>query len=210
MDWYYAVEGRQVGPIPEAEFSRLVAGGMITPDTLVWRQGMAQWQTYGTLGVAAAVVTPGAGVAPPSVVRYGGFWIRFLARILDGIILWIVNKVVTLPLGIGALVIHFDDPENWVPFLGAIATIVLIQITISATYETVFIGHFGATPGKMALKLRVVRPDGSRLSYVRAFCRWLSTLLSSFILFIGYIIAAFDDQKRSLHDRICDTRVVSG
>ena len=60
----------------------------------------------------------------------------------------------------------------------------------------------------MALKLRIVRPDGSPLTYARAFGRHWGKFLSSITLLIGYIIAAFDSEKRALHDRICDTRVV--
>jgi uncharacterized RDD family membrane protein YckC len=60
----------------------------------------------------------------------------------------------------------------------------------------------------MALKLRVVRADGSPVGYGLAAGRYLSKILSALILLIGYIMAAFDEQKRALHDRICDTRVV--
>ncbi len=56
--------------------------------------------------------------------------------------------------------------------------------------------------------LKVIRSDGSPISYWRAFGRYLGTQLSSLTLMIGYIIAAFDDEKRALHDHICDTRVV--
>ena len=60
----------------------------------------------------------------------------------------------------------------------------------------------------MALGLRIVRADGSSLTYGRATGRFFADYLSNLILFIGYIMAAFDDEKRTLHDRICDTRVV--
>ena len=71
-----------------------------------------------------------------------------------------------------------------------------------------FLGKFGATPGKMACKLKVVRPDGERISYARALGRHFAEMLSGIILYIGYIMAAFDEEKRTLHDRICDTRVI--
>jgi len=60
----------------------------------------------------------------------------------------------------------------------------------------------------MACKIRVVTADGGRVSYARSFGRYFAKLLSGFTCMIGYIIAFFDDQKRTLHDRICDTRVV--
>ena len=47
MDWYYAVGGEQKGPVSEEAFQGLVQQGIVTPQTLVWREGMAGWQPYG-------------------------------------------------------------------------------------------------------------------------------------------------------------------
>jgi uncharacterized RDD family membrane protein YckC len=60
----------------------------------------------------------------------------------------------------------------------------------------------------MACKLEVVTADGGKVSYGRALGRYFSTWLSSLICAIGYIMAAFDGQKRALHDHICNTRVI--
>jgi uncharacterized RDD family membrane protein YckC len=60
----------------------------------------------------------------------------------------------------------------------------------------------------MACKLKVVTSDGGRVSYLRALGRHFAELLSVLTLMVGYIMAAFDEQKRTLHDRICDTRVI--
>lgn len=49
MNWYYASDNQQNGPIDPAEFDRLVQGGIITPSTLVWREGWANWQPYSTV-----------------------------------------------------------------------------------------------------------------------------------------------------------------
>jgi uncharacterized RDD family membrane protein YckC len=84
----------------------------------------------------------------------------------------------------------------------------VVSWALSIAYTTYFLGAHSATPGKMACGLRVVRPDGERISYARACGRFFAEILSSITLGIGYIIAAFDDEKRALHDRICDTRVV--
>jgi uncharacterized RDD family membrane protein YckC len=70
------------------------------------------------------------------------------------------------------------------------------------------VGKFAATPGKMACKLKVVLPEGDRVSYARAIGRHFAKYISGLILGIGYIMAGFDEQKRALHDRICDTRVI--
>jgi uncharacterized RDD family membrane protein YckC len=83
-----------------------------------------------------------------------------------------------------------------------------IGLLIPALYGTWFIGRFAATPGKMACGLRVVTADAGQVSYARALGRHFAEYLSSLILTIGYIMAAFDSEKRGLHDRICNTRVV--
>jgi uncharacterized RDD family membrane protein YckC len=75
-------------------------------------------------------------------------------------------------------------------------------------YNTLFVGKFAATPGKMACGLKVVDAEGGKVKYGRAFGRACSEILSGMVCYIGYIIAGFDQQKRALHDHICSTRVV--
>jgi uncharacterized RDD family membrane protein YckC len=84
----------------------------------------------------------------------------------------------------------------------------LLGFGIGVAYCLFFIPRYQATPGKMALGLKIVRADGSPLSKGRIVGRYFAELVSGMILMIGYIIAAFDDQKRALHDMICDTRVI--
>jgi uncharacterized RDD family membrane protein YckC len=130
-------------------------------------------------------------------LEYGGFWIRFVAKLIDGIIEGGISLVIWLIYGLV------------VGKVGSTSSILnLIYYPIGIAYVTYFIGAQGATPGKMALGLKVVRPDGGKVSYGRAFGRFWAEMLSGIILSIGYIIAAFDGQKRALHDHICDTRVV--
>ena len=84
----------------------------------------------------------------------------------------------------------------------------IVQYIVFIGYEVFFIGKFGATPGKMALKIKVINADGSKVGYLKAVGRYFAKLLSAIILGIGYFMAAFDDEKRALHDRICNTRVI--
>src|SRR2546428_6139769 len=88
MNWYYAEAGQQRGPVGDAELSGLVQAGTIRGDTLVWREGMADWQPYGQVkGVGA-----GESAAPPrlsafvcwqcgktfsqdEVIRFGDAWV---------------------------------------------------------------------------------------------------------------------------------------
>ena len=86
--------------------------------------------------------------------------------------------------------------------------LLFISIFIGVAYEVLPIGAYGATLGKMACKIRVVVADGSKVSYLRSLGRYFAKMLSGIICAIGYLMAAFDEEKRALHDRICSTRVV--
>ncbi len=144
------------------------------------------------------------GVAPQGARIYAGFWIRFLAHFIDGIILAVVTVLVNA-LSIGAALMGRVGPAA---SLGITAGSTLLQYAIAASYEAFFVCRLGATPGKMAVQLKVTMSDGRPVPLGRAFGRYFAKLLSLFTLGIGYIIAAFDDEKRALHDHICDTRVV--
>ena len=105
----------------------------------------------------------------------------------------------------------FHDPQIFTENDGFGPRRLLIQFAVmlaGVTYDAIFVGRFGATPGKMICNLRIVHPDGSRLSYPRAFGRCGAKWLSGITFGIGYLMAAFDDEKRALHDQICDTRVI--
>jgi uncharacterized RDD family membrane protein YckC len=142
------------------------------------------------------------GVASAGTFTYAGFWIRFVAVLIDGVILFVAGMVVQLPF---ARLLQSRRIEEALMALGAVY---LVDMAIGATYEGVFVSRFGATPGKMALDLKVVRPDGGPISLGRAVGRYFAKMVSAMILMIGYIMAGFDSQKRALHDMLCDTRVI--
>jgi len=142
------------------------------------------------------------GVASAGTFTYAGFWTRFVAALLDGIILFMVSVVVQLAF---TPMLRSGRIDLTLMALGAVY---LVDMAAGATYEGVFVSRFGATPGKMALQLKVVRPDGTPLSLGRAVGRYFAKIVSGIILAIGYIMAGFDPQKRALHDMMCDTRVI--
>jgi len=143
------------------------------------------------------------GVVPVGAQQYGGFWVRFLAVFIDGLILAVVSMFYSPFITIAGFDAH--DPTRVFVVFGILTG---IGFLVQMAYETWFIGRFGATPGKMVCHLKVVRPDGRPLTYQRSLGRFGAKAINPFTLYIGYIIAAFDDEKRALHDRICDTRVV--
>ena len=153
------------------------------------------------------------GMALPGTLSYAGFWIRFAAKFLDGIIVLVVNSVAGGIIGgvVGGLLAASSGSGSEPQMLSLIVIPILnvfVQLVVGACYSTFFVGRFGATPGKMACGLRIIMPDGGRVSYTRALGRHFAEMLSGLILMIGYIMAAFDSEKRALHDHICNTRVV--
>jgi uncharacterized RDD family membrane protein YckC len=146
------------------------------------------------------------GAALPGVMAYAGFWIRFAAKLVDGIILSAASMVVSLVAAAAGFAAQ--SAGSAAAAVGIQVALGVIQMAVGVAYTGFFLGRFGATPGKMACRLRVVRADGSALSYGRGFGRYFAEILSSLILNIGYLMAAFDDERRALHDRICDTRVI--
>jgi len=100
------------------------------------------------------------------------------------------------------------NPAEMLSFMGTMGLVSLAGMAVGCCYEALFIAKMGATPGKMALSLKVVRGNGGPVDLGRAFGRYFAKILSGIILLIGYIMAGFDSQKRALHDMICDTRVI--
>ncbi len=145
------------------------------------------------------------GASLPNSFVYAGFWTRFGAKFIDGLILYAVNTAITL-VTTGMLVsARSQNPEA---ARGAMLAVFGLQLLVAAAYTIFFVGKFQATPGKMALGIKIIMPDGGRITYGRAVGRYFSEFLSSLTLGIGYLMAAFDQEKRALHDRVAATRVV--
>jgi len=264
MNWYYVEAGQQTGPVSELEFLNLVSMGKIQPNTLVWHEGMANWQPCSVARTAAPAGVPPmdpaqaaagpstsavasgpevvcaecgkifsrdnaiqygtawicAGCKPifvqkfkegaalptaPIAVEYAGFWIRFGAKMIDGLIFAVILGV---PFVIIVLRSAVSGPRSPGFGLGLQLLLQFLSLAVAVGYNTFFLGKFGATLGKMACQLKVVTADGTPLSYLRAFGRAWAEQLSGIVCYIGYIIAAFDGEKRALHDHICNTRVI--
>lgn len=144
------------------------------------------------------------GAAIPGMRRYAGFWIRAAAKLLDGVLVGIVVAVISFAImAASGLAL-----AQRAPALATQLVTQLLSVLIQGGYYIFFHGRYGATPGKMACKIKVIRADGSPITFGRMTGRFFADLLSRMILGIGYIMAGSDDEKRALHDRMCDTRVV--
>jgi uncharacterized RDD family membrane protein YckC len=144
------------------------------------------------------------GMLPPRRLPFAGFWIRGGSLTIDYIILYMVMMLVA-GFGLGISGIRNPNPFQILRLEGLLLG---IQLLIATAYETWFVGRSGATPGMMTCRLRLIRADGSNLGFRQALFRCLARFASSFTFGIGYLMAIFDDENRTLHDYICDTRVV--
>ena len=159
----------------------------------------------------ASVPNSGPAAPPPPVwdatppgttpVAYGGFWIRLVAYIIDAILISLVFGVVTSIFGVRY--IDMDDMSRIDP------TVNLLSLAVAWLYFALMeSSERGATVGKMAMGLRVVTNDGKRLSFMNATGRYFAKILSAMIFCIGFIMIAFTDRKRGLHDMIASTLVI--
>jgi len=138
-----------------------------------------------------------AGQAP--WIAFGGFWIRFAAYIIDGLILTLIGIVLGVMFGV-----VFRSSVD-----AAQGLLSLISLVVSIGYFVWSWVRSGSTPGMNLLGLRVVRDaDGGPISWGRALLRYLGIVISTLALFIGLIWVAFDKRKRGWHDLIAGTVVI--
>lgn len=117
--------------------------------------------------------------------HYAGFWMRALAVIVDCLVLLPVGIVLGMFMG----AYQISNPHEYNP--GAQLAMNGLANLIQLAYSVFFLGRFGATLGMMACGIRVVRPNGDRISYLRAIGRFFANFLSVFSgMIVGAIIGA--------------------
>lgn len=152
-------------------------------------------------------------------VQYAGFWWRFLAYIIDEIVISFVSWIFIIPiLAIFGISLYSlkqsgfdtDDPMLFAgPFIMAIIAMAFISTLVKWLYFSVMESskHQG-TIGKLVLKIKVTDTSGSRISFARATGRYFGKILSGMILLIGYIMAGFTERKQALHDILTGCYVI--
>ncbi|MBC7714903.1 MAG: RDD family protein [Rhizobacter sp.] len=119
-------------------------------------------------------------------MNYAGFWRRFAALFIDGVIVFLISMILIIPF--------------WVQPLGFIVAIF---------YHVVFeVSPLRATPGKALMGIAVVKSNGSKLTIKDSVIRFVISILSSAILCIGYLMNLFTEKRQTLHDFVADTVVI--
>ena|ERR1041385_1066997 len=140
-----------------------------------------------------------------TVLEYAGIGRRFAAQFIDGLITGIPTLIIIVFFVFATMAGGKSRPANLPPFVNLWF---LIPAIIALAYEALLLARNGQTLGKMALKVRVVRPDGTPISGGQAWGRALSRALLGFLYIVDYIPAFFTKEKTTLHDMIARTRVV--
>ena len=139
-------------------------------------------------------------------LNYAGFLPRLIAFGIDSLLVAIILFFIKIPFSISSLINGPGLLSNEVLFNFSILDIIFYLLKslyfIIATYNT------GTTFGKWLLKLKVVSQNNTKPSFLDLLYRETIGRYLSSIIFIGYIIIHFDYEKRALHDRLCDTRVI--
>lgn len=133
--------------------------------------------------------------------RPGGFWVRALAYIIDGVLLTVAFAIVW-PLISGESITDYWQSSD------ALAGGDLFSFALNLLYYTGGVALWSTTLGKRPLGLYVVRSDGSKVGPLRAAARYFAYFLSVFTLGIGFVMVALRQDKRALHDLVCDTVVI--
>lgn len=128
-------------------------------------------------------------LAAQTTVDYAGFWLRLAANLIDGVILVVLDVLILLA-------VH------------DVRTRLLAQTAGVALYTVGFWVVEGATPGKMAMGIRIYTADGEPVGLGTAVVRYIGYFVSSLSFGIGYLVVAFTPRKRGLHDYIANTVVV--
>ena len=154
-------------------------------------------------------------------VTYASFGARFVALLIDSVIVGCINFIVVAPimgiLGLGvASQVQDGQPISEEQAVGMIAGLMagifsamLAVWIISLLYFAIMESSKAqASVGKMAMGIKVTDLDGNRVSFGKAFLRSIGKVLSQMIMYIGYLMAAFTEKKQGLHDIIAGTLVL--
>lgn len=255
-DWYYAdVAQQQHGPVTTNELRQLFLERKLNRESLVWQEGMSQWQPLGDFEDQLSIQAADSGIdlrtdyasltRPPTAtdhtvghspysaptaaldgrsmvyadgkVVYAGFWKRYAASALDGMLMFIVFAVVAAlafaVIGINSNALMNDIARGTLG-IAMIAVMYGVPLVLQAIYFTwMQASGSQATLGKLAVGIKVTDNEGRRINNGRSLGRWagyfffhlfscgMATLVSAFMV-------GLSSRKQALHDMAAGTLVV--
>lgn len=127
--------------------------------------------------------------------RYANFWTRFAALFIDVIIISIASSLFAL---------IFLNGYSFSSFTTNPFSLLVGWLYFAGMESSSNMGTFG----KISTGIMVVTEQGERISFMNATGRYFAKFISSILLFIGYIMAAFDSRHQALHDKLAKTFVI--
>ncbi len=167
------------------------------------------------LGGGGAAIPAYAGYAVVPRVEYAGFWVRFLAWLIDNVVMGVGVVLILIPLifltGLHGFIGEFHPNED-MNDAGVFMLIAFVFVLATASLVVTWLYHalmesseWQATLGKKALGLVVTDMTGQRVSFGRATGRHFAKIVSNLVSFgigLGYLMAAFTEKKQALHDML--------
>jgi uncharacterized RDD family membrane protein YckC len=214
-----------IGPFPLAEVQRRLAAGEFRADQLAHTEGLSQWMPLSTVLTRFQLPpTPLTSLSPANpppyqaTEIYAGFWLRFVAYLLDTMLVifvfyafFVVLMLITDPHGFVRDLSSKDSHSmDNAPFLVKMLVMIVFifgPLTYFALMES---SAKQASLGKMALGLKVTDLQSRRLSFWHAFGRNAAKMITNMtciVFYIGYMLAGFTEKKQALHDMIASTLV---
>jgi uncharacterized RDD family membrane protein YckC len=189
--------------------------GAFAAETLVWRAGYENWMPWSFAEpelknefqaetikqVIEEKIVPNISIAQ---AKYASFGSRLCAFAIDSVVIQLLFVMLS-PLHAHFGVISEITPQTTMQELMPTMFFVFLMIFC---YDSFFVKNFSGTPGKIALRLAVVRHNGKAMTWNCAFLRAFIGFFSTSLFGAGCLLAAFDIEKRALHDFIADTRVL--
>ncbi len=232
MEIWIGRDGERHGPYQEDDVRQWLRSGQLSREDLAWYEGLADWQPVSVLFPDEAHSTP-AIPAPPSLPPLpsptaatledcAGFWKRFAAWVIDYLILLVPIFAIALSMGAVTAFEHLmaQIQDGTVPALAleeyakAVRPATMWALLVGYLYYAFFeCSIWQATPGKLALGLRVTDLEGRRITLGRSLARnavRLTNVLTALIPFVCYVAVAWTARKQGFHDLLAKTLVLNG
>ena len=237
MEVWIGRDGERHGPYTEVEVRQWLRSGQVSASDLGWYEGMADWQPLSSLfpeeiqrepeaappapTTSSVPPLPQAGAIPVEA-DYAGFWQRFGAWVIDLIVLAVPSSIVFYAMGgmtayehvLGQIQAGADASNAFRDYVEATQGSGIAVTVLGFLYYTLFeCSKWQATPGKLALRLRVTDVQGEGITLSRSATRnavRLTSIVTGLIPFVCYLAVAWTQRKQGLHDLLAHTLVLNG
>jgi uncharacterized RDD family membrane protein YckC len=216
--WYYSENGETIGPVTMWELRQQVDTGVILKSCPICKEGEERWVKIGEAfpsfwhtGTKRYTDAINGNISDNDAeVVYAGFWLRFIASIIDGILLSIIVifVVVVISFVVGYQMAISGADLMTIGSTGQLLGSALQVLICWAYFATSESSETQATPGKRAMGLYVADMKGNRISFAQATGRHFGKIISSLLLGIGYLMAGVTDKKQARHDLMAGTLVL--